>query len=99
MGCEPTALRLTQGPLLLGSNRDTRIGQTPLSFPYMPIGWRLATFEVGKGRGESSPSFVGGFGGRGLLLAVLDSSTRSFLWLGWPACGADGWPDFPVGLH
>lgn len=36
----------------------------------MAIGWRLATFGVVNGEGESSPSFLGGFGGRGLLLAV-----------------------------
>jgi hypothetical protein len=53
----------------------------------MAIGWRLATFGVVKGGGESSPSFLGGFGGHGLLLAVWDSSTRSRLWFGWPVGG------------
>ena len=36
----------------------------------MAIGWRLTTFGVRKGGIEGSPSFLGGFGGRGLLVAV-----------------------------
>ena len=53
----------------------------------------------GSERQESSPRFLGGFGGHGLLITTLDSSTRSSLWFGCPACGGDCCSDFPVGLR
>jgi hypothetical protein len=83
---EPTAFKLAQGPLLRGSNHNIRRGQTPFS-PFRI--WLSATFVL----------LIGGGGDHGLLLAVLESSTRSRLWFGWPAGGGECSPNSPRGLR
>lgn len=49
----------------------------------MAIGWRLANFGVVNGGGESSPCFLGGFGGPWFVSRCLDSftSSRLLVWL------------------
>ena len=69
---------------------------TPSTLEQLACDWLLWSSER---QGVSNPSFLGAFGGHGLLLAILDSSTRSHLWFGWPACRGDCCPDFPMGLR